>query len=160
MRRSRGVTVLFVGHRAAALVEPASTTCRAWRGSSPGLASDFRLGVLTNTHAVQLVLDHLTAMGEMASLDAVVTSVELGWRKPHPSTYRAALAALGTTAADTVFVGDTRDTRDADDDGPRGVGMPAFLIDTGGVHDIDESHRLTDVFDLSARLARTNGPAR
>ena len=120
MRRSRGVTVLFVGHRAAALVEPASTTCRAWRGSSPGLASDFRLGVLTNTHAVQLVLDHLTAMGEMASLDAVVTSVELGWRKPHPSTYRAALAALGTTAADTVFVGDTRD---ADYDGPRAVSM-------------------------------------
>ena len=107
-----------------------------------------------------VVPDHLTAMGVMASLDAVVTSVELGRRKPHPSTYRAALAALGTTAADTVFVGDTRDTRDADDDGPRGVGMPAFLIDTGGVHDIDESHRLTNVVDLSARLARTNGPGR
>ena len=112
--------------------------------------------MLTNTHAVQLVPDHLTAMGDMASLDAV-TSVEFGWRKPHPSTYRAALAALGTTAADTVFVGDTRD---ADYDGPRAVSMPAFLIDPGGVHDIGESHWLTDVFDLSARLARTNGPGR
>ena len=94
--------------------------------------------MLTNTHAVRLVPDHLTAMGVMASLDAVVTSVELGGRKPHPSTYRAALAALGTTAADTVFVGDTRD---ADYHGPRAVSMQAFLIDPGGVHDIDESHR-------------------
>lgn len=67
-------------------------------------------------------------MGVIASLDAIVTSVELGWHKPHPSTYRVARAALGTTAADTVFVDDTGDTRD-DDDRPRGVGMPAFLID-------------------------------
>ena len=63
-------------------------------------------------------------MGVIASLDAIVTSVELGWHKPHPSTYRVARAALGTTAADTVVLGDTRD-----DDRPRGVGMPAFLID-------------------------------
>ena len=62
----------------------------------------------------------MAEMAEMASLDAVVTSVELGWRKPHPSTYWAALAALGTTAADTPFVGSTRD---ADYDGPRAVSM-------------------------------------
>jgi hypothetical protein len=39
--------------------------------------------------------------------DATVLSVQVGWRKPHPAIYRAALDQLGIFAADAVFVGDS-----------------------------------------------------
>ena len=39
--------------------------------------------------------------------DAVVLSVQVGWRKPHPAMYAAALHALAVPSAEAVFVGDS-----------------------------------------------------
>jgi putative hydrolase of the HAD superfamily len=39
-------------------------------------------------------------------IDSAVFSAEVGWRKPSPRLFTAALARLGTSAAHTVFVGD------------------------------------------------------
>jgi putative hydrolase of the HAD superfamily len=114
-----------------------------------GLARQFRLAVVTNTHQADLVPAHLAAMRIDHHLAAVVTSVEVGWRKPHPAIYAAALRRLDADPAQVAFVGDTYD---ADYAGPRAAGMTAFLIDPGHRHDIPAGHRLASLADLPARL--------
>ncbi|MGH3276984.1 MAG: HAD family hydrolase [Streptosporangiaceae bacterium] len=114
-----------------------------------GLASQYRLAVVTNTHQADLVPAHLAAMGIARYIDAVITSVEVGWRKPHPAIYAAALRRLGVGPADAAFVGDTYE---AEYGGPVAAGMTAFLIDPGRRHDIPAQHRLTSLADLPARL--------
>lgn len=115
------------------------------------LAHDHRLAVVTNTHHPSLVPEHLDAMGVSPHLEVVITSVEVGWRKPHPAIYRAALEAMQADPATSTFVGDTRIP---DYDGPREMGMHALLIDPGRNHDVPEEHRLNSVRDLPERLSR------
>jgi Haloacid dehalogenase-like hydrolase len=55
------------------------------------LAHRFRLAIVSNTHEAAVVRDHLDAMGISHQFAAVVTSVEVGYRKPHPAIYAAAL---------------------------------------------------------------------
>ena len=57
-------------------------------------------------------------------VDAVVFSSETGRRKPSPELYLAALNAIGTSAAETLFVGDR--VRE-DYEGPVAVGMRAVV---------------------------------
>ena len=59
------------------------------------LATEYRLAVVTNTQDTILVPSHLEVMGLTARFEAVITSVEVGWRKPHPKIYSTALEALG-----------------------------------------------------------------
>ncbi len=113
------------------------------------LASRYRLAVVTNTHHAELVPDHLAAMGIAAQFDAVITSVETGWRKPHPAIYAETLHRLGSAAASSVFVGDSFV---ADYAGPQAVGITAFLIDPTGQHDVPDDRRLRSLVDLPERL--------
>ncbi|MGW0802663.1 HAD family hydrolase [Nonomuraea sp. NPDC002799] len=114
-----------------------------------GLSAEYRLAVVTNTHQPSLVPGHLEAMGLRSSFDAVVTSVEVGWRKPHPKIYAGALGLLGVAASSAVFVGDTYGP---DFEGPERAGMTAFLIDPHRSAGIPAERRLESVFDLPARL--------
>jgi len=114
-----------------------------------GLARDYRLAVVTNTHRADLVPAHLEAMGLRPYFDAVITSVEVGWRKPHPKIYATALGALGVDAGSTVFVGDSYRP---DFVGPERVGIPAFLIDPHRKATVPDDRRLTSILDLPDRL--------
>ncbi len=116
-----------------------------------GLAQDHRLAVVTNTHHPTLVPDHLAAMDLAPHVEAVITSVEVGWRKPHPAIYAAALEAIHADPAATTFVGDTRAP---DYDGPRAHGMQALLIDPDRKHAILDAHRLDSILDLPEALGR------
>lgn len=113
------------------------------------LAHDHRLAVVTNTHHPSLVPEHLAAMGVSRHIEVVITSVEVGWRKPHPTIYRAALEAMQADPTASTFVGDTRIP---DYDGPRALGMHALLIDPSRQHDIPEEHRLDSILDLREAL--------
>jgi FMN phosphatase YigB (HAD superfamily) len=88
-------------------------------------------------------------MGIAHHFDAVITSVELGWRNPHPASYAEALHRLGITAANAVFAGDTYL---ADYAGPLGAGIAAFLIDLGEQHEVPADRRLRSLRDLPGRL--------
>lgn len=118
------------------------------------LAGRYRLAVVTNTHRAELVPDHLAVIGVAHLVDAVVTSVEVGWRKPHPAIYAAALDAVGVPASAAVFVGDTFT---ADFAGPEAAGIRSFLIDPAGRHPVPAGRRLTSLFDLPERLAGRPG---
>ncbi len=114
-----------------------------------GLAARYQLAVVTNTHWASLVPRHLVAMGLSGAFAEVFTSVELGRRKPHPTVYATALAALGARPDETVFVGDTFEP---DFLGPEAAGIRAYLIDPRAQAPIPADRRLTSVFDLAHRL--------
>jgi putative hydrolase of the HAD superfamily len=115
-----------------------------------GLARDYRLAIVSNVHEAYLVPNHLEKMGLKDRFDAVILSVEVGWRKPHPEIYATALQALGAQADQAVFVGDTHV---ADFVGPERAGIKSFLIDPRNLAGVPAKRRLDTVFDLAARLA-------
>lgn len=120
-----------------------------------GLARDHRLAVVTNTHQPDLVPNHLTAMGIAGCFDAVITSVEVGWRKPHPGIYARTLHTLGIDASAAVFVGDSYRP---DFVGPQRAGIRAYLIDPQGRAPVPADRRLASVFDLPIRLRDQRPP--
>lgn len=114
------------------------------------LAGEYRLAVVSNTQEADLVPDHLEAMGVQHLFDTVVTSFEVGWRKPHPTIYTAALNELGIAPGVAVFVGDTYE---ADYRGPLRAGIRSLLIDPHSQVAIPPEARLSSIFELPARLA-------
>jgi putative hydrolase of the HAD superfamily len=109
------------------------------------LSTRFRLGVVTNTHATPLVRDHLTRSGIAPHVQAVITSVDHGRPKPHPSIFVAALERLGMDAASTLFVGDSYE---ADYLGATRAGLSALLIDPAGVAPVPAADRIASVLDI------------
>jgi FMN phosphatase YigB (HAD superfamily) len=87
--------------------------------------ADRFLGVVSNFYG------NLAAVcrenGLLVHLAATVDSCEEGCSKPEPGIFRAALAKLGTSAAETLFVGDSRERDMA---GARAVGMPHVRLAT------------------------------
>lgn len=71
-----------------------------------------------------LLRAYLDAIGTLRLFDATVFSLELGWKKPHPAIYRAALEAAGVAQDEAIFVGDR--VRE-DVVGPLAEGIPAVL---------------------------------
>lgn len=71
------------------------------------LATHYRLSIVSNTHYPALIHDHLAAMQIAPFFAQVVTSVEVGIRKPHPAIFERALANLQITPDQAIYVGDT-----------------------------------------------------
>jgi putative hydrolase of the HAD superfamily len=116
-------------------------------------AAGHRNVLVSNTHDADMVRGHLEAMGLLPHLSSVVTSVEVGFRKPRPEIYAAALDPLGASAADCVFVGDTFS---ADYEGPTAFGIEAYLIVPDGAalpDDLPAHRRLASVLDIEARIS-------
>ncbi len=116
------------------------------------LSARFRLGVVTNTHHASLITKHLDALGIHDRFDLVVTSIEHGRPKPHPSIFEHALARLGCAPSAALFVGDSFD---ADYLGARRAGMHAWLVDPGRSSDAPAEHIIDSVLDLRERCAAT-----
>ncbi len=67
----------------------------------------YRLAILSNTRRAtraDLALE-LTRLGIVRHFLAILTSSDIGWRKPHPLAFEAALSVLRTPATRTVMVG-------------------------------------------------------
>ena len=89
-----------------------------------------RVGLCSNApYRVPSLHAQLAYVGLDAHLDTVTFSSEVGWRKPSPRMFAAALAALGTDAAGTVMVGDS-ETHDIA--GAHASGMRTVLLRRGG----------------------------
>jgi HAD superfamily hydrolase (TIGR01509 family) len=84
-----------------------------------------RLACVSNAFMSATVLHRIMEeRGYGAYLDFTVSSCDLGYRKPHPAIYQAALAKLELTADETIFAGDRLD---ADVAGPAALGMRTVL---------------------------------
>jgi putative hydrolase of the HAD superfamily len=102
--------------------------------------------VISNADAdVTIVCTHFAFAPLM---DLIVTSALVGYEKPDPRTYRAALDPLGIDPARAVHIGDQPKS---DVVGARGVGMGAVLIDRYNRHngaDIPTVATLTELTDV------------
>lgn len=68
----------------------------------------YGIGCVTNTLADEAGIRRmLRKFGIEGLMGSVVVSTEMGYRKPHPSLFEAALSELGVGAAEAVFVGDS-----------------------------------------------------
>ena len=87
------------------------------------LASKYRLGVVSNFYG------NLSAVCEETGLDrhlaVMIDSASVGFRKPDPRIFQAALTRLDTPASEAVFVGDSLERDMA---GARGIGMRHVLL--------------------------------
>jgi HAD superfamily hydrolase (TIGR01549 family) len=101
----------FLEETRACLAESAAVLAR--------LAGSFRLGVVSNFYG------NLGAVCEESGLaphlSAAIDSACVGFTKPDPKIFRAALAAIGAEPAATLFVGDSLER---DMVGARSLGMP------------------------------------
>ncbi len=79
------------------------------------LGERFRLGAVTDTSVMTSadVRRALAGSGIGDRLEVIVTSVDIGAAKPDPRGLEAALAALGVTPAEALFVGDAEVDRGA-----------------------------------------------
>lgn len=114
------------------------------------LSRRFTLVLVTNTHHVGLVHDHLKAMGAGQYFAAVITSVEHGKRKPSRSIFESALERTAGNRETSVHVGDSYSV---DYLGAVGAGLRALLIDPEHRYDVPQTHRLAHVFETRALLA-------
>lgn len=71
----------------------------------------------------------LEQLGLTALLDGVVTSAQVGERKPSPAMFDAALRLVGIDCGQAIHVGDNLDE---DVEGARGAGIEAILIRRDG----------------------------
>jgi len=93
------------------------------------LARTHRLAVVSNFDYTPTALGILEAAGVRDLFAAVVVSDEVGWRKPHPDIFAAALQRTGAEPGRTLFVGDRVDI---DVVGAHWAGMDAAWLNPGG----------------------------
>ena len=98
-------------------------------------ARGLKIGLISNSHRPMAPFQEHFELGGL--ITAAVTSSEHGYMKPHPSIFEATLTLLGTSAGNTVMVGDSLSHDIA---GARRVGMRAVLV-----HRSDDPAPETDV---------------
>jgi putative hydrolase of the HAD superfamily len=94
-------------------------------GALHNLSGKYKLGIISNYVIPECVYELLKNHDLNALFDVVVVSGAVNKRKPSPEIFNQTLNALGVSAAETVFVGDTMD---ADVEGPKAVGMKTIYI--------------------------------
>jgi len=121
-----------IGRRIDAL-EADAARYRLYDDTVPALerlaAAGWRAVILSN-HIWRLP-EVVAALGLDRLIAGVVTSARVGYRKPHPAMFAAALAVAGTARGETLMVGDS--IRD-DVEGAQRAGMRATLLDRAGRH--------------------------
>ena len=136
--RARCAAVLSreLGREVPVEVMMAAIRFRAFDDAAPALTQLRALGmklVCVSNWDVSLP-DVLARCGLDGALDGVVTSAEVGARKPDPAIFEPALRLADCSADESVYVGDTPDE---DLEGGRAAGIRTLLIDRGGGADID-----------------------
>ena len=90
------------------------------------LHGKYKLGIISNFAIPECVHELLKTHDLDKLFDAIVVSGAVNKRKPSPEIFERTLKALGVSASETVFVGDTLD---ADIEGAKAVGMKAVYIE-------------------------------
>jgi len=145
LETSRLVREIYVGE-----LDAVGWNYRVFDDVTPALAALEESGVMRAviSNADADVTNFCLHMGFAKHMDLIVTSALVGWEKPDPRTFHAALEPLGVAPGDAIHIGDQALS---DVVGARGVGMAAALIDRYGRHRDDEHDalRVTSLTDLA-----------
>jgi putative hydrolase of the HAD superfamily len=102
------------------------------------------LGVISNMYDSLMPVCRALKLGQL--LDFTLTSGEVGISKPEPGIFLEALKKSGTTAAETIYVGDQYEM---DILGARGAGLKTVLIDRYSRYSsFNECPRISDLSGL------------
>jgi len=97
--------------------------------------------------------DVLRALGLASLLDGILTSAEIGARKPAPAMFERALALAGASPAQAIHVGDSLEEDVA---GARAAGIEPVLVRRDGGDPTPDVRTITSL----AELANIAGPER
>lgn len=89
------------------------------------LHGKYKLGIISNFAIPECALKLLSLHGLDKLFDLIVVSGAVNKRKPSPEIFMGALKALGVSASEAAFVGDTAD---ADVAGAKAVGMYSIYL--------------------------------
>jgi len=135
---------------------PLSQTSGNWRLVRPGtreallaLKQHYRLAVISNSDGRMANL--LTAVGLGDCFESVTDSSKVGFQKPHPGIFHAALATAAVEPQEAVYVGDIYSI---DYLGATAVGMKAILMDSYGTYAENGLPRITNLSELESLLAK------
>jgi len=111
-----------------------------------------KVGIATNM-TTYAQLKKISALGISTYLDCIVTSNEVGAEKPRSPIFHIALHKLGTTASETLFVGDDPEN---DIKGAHKVGMKTVLIRTPknsvNAHLVGADYVIKDLLEIKGIL--------
>ncbi|MBI4590592.1 MAG: HAD family hydrolase [Candidatus Rokubacteria bacterium] len=93
------------------------------------LSRRYRLGIVSNFDYAPTAHGILDREGVAGLFQAVVISAEVGWRKPNPIIFEAALRHLSVAPREALFIGDRPDI---DVLGAKGVGMDVAWLNPDG----------------------------
>jgi putative hydrolase of the HAD superfamily len=115
-----------------------------------------KLGLVSNAHFLPAsLLEDFDRLGIARFMDAIVTSSQVGVRKPHPDIFRGILGELEVGPQEALFVGDK--LRE-DIYGPQELGMRAVLTRQFRSEDFDPDKAPDAVIDsLTALLPYLDG---
>ena len=66
----------------------------------------YRLSVVSNFDHAPTARELLAKFGIAGFFEHIVISEDIGWRKPHGKIFESALASLGESPSDAIFIGD------------------------------------------------------
>ena len=113
------------------------------------LSKSYKIGVVSNTQSASLIHEQLQMGGMAPFVQVVVTSVEHGRPKPHPTIFEVAISKLGTNPRDTLFIGDSYQ---ADYLGAKGAGLGALHIALPGTNQAPQSETISSVLEVANLL--------
>ena len=95
---------------------------------------NIQMGIVSN-HLWNLndIIKHL---GISKYFDCIISSAQIGYRKPHPKIYELALSKIDVPSENVLFVGDNFEN---DYLGPKKIGLNAILLDRNSTGHINES---------------------
>ncbi len=99
----------------------------------------------------------ICSLGLQHDFDAVITSEDSGFKKPHPKGFQMALETLGTQPGETLMIGDWPER---DVVGAKGVGMKVVFArygDTTGTQQSGADYEVDDVADLLGIIREIDG---
>jgi putative hydrolase of the HAD superfamily len=113
------------------------------------LKRKYRLGVISNADGHIADLFFRVGLGDC--FETITDSGRVGFQKPHPEIFRAALRSLDVAAEESVYVGDVYSI---DYTGARSVGMHAIVMDPFGTYTQNGVPRVTDLAGLEPLLSK------
>ncbi len=126
----------------------------------PELARHVPLAVVSNYPHAPVVYATLEQHDLLRHFSAVVVSSEVGWLKPRPELYHAALTRLGVREREALFVGDDLEN---DVRGPKALGMrTAWFTTKPGAPPAEADVKVVDLRELTVwcDLAPASQPER
>jgi|SRR5208282_265957 len=127
-----------------------SGLCPGTRDSLQRLGLRYRLAVISNADGK--IAELLARNGIADCFETITDSGLVGYEKPHPAIFEAALHSLDVVAGESLYVGDVHSV---DYLGATRVGMHAILFDVAGAYLDDGLPRVASLEELELCLKKS-----